>query len=175
MSDDFRLPTGGLIDRDTKLHFTFNGVPMVGHPGDTLASALLANGVHHVATSIKYGRPRGVMAAGVDEPNALVRVDSPLSEPMLTATTVELYDGLVAHGLSGRGRLVDQPDSARYDAKHVHCDVLVVGAGPAGLIAALSAARAGARVILVDDQSQAGGSLLGSDEYLDMWPALTWA
>ena len=74
--------------------------------GDTLASALLANGVHQVATSIIYGRPRGIMAAGLEDANALVQVDQPYSEPMLTATTVPLTDGLVAHGLPGQGRWI---------------------------------------------------------------------
>lgn len=174
MSADFRLPGGGLIDRDEELHFTFDGQALTGYRGDTLASALLANGVHQVATSIKYGRPRGIMAAGAEEANALVQIDEPFPEPMITATTVELYDGLVAHGLPGQGRLADRPDPARYDAKHVHCDVLVVGAGPAGLTAALAAARSGARVVLVDDQNQAGGSLLGSDEYLGERQSSAW-
>ncbi|WP_116040754.1 2Fe-2S iron-sulfur cluster-binding protein [Amycolatopsis palatopharyngis] len=174
MSADFRLPGGGLIDRDEELHFTFDGQALTGYRGDTLASALLANGVHQVATSIKYGRPRGIMAAGAEEANALVQIDEPFPEPMITATTVELYDGLVAHGLPGQGSLADRPDPARYDAKHVHCDVLVVGAGPAGLTAALAAARSGARVVLVDDQNQAGGSLLGSDEYLGERQSSAW-
>jgi sarcosine oxidase subunit alpha len=174
MSAEFRLPDGGLIDRDEELHFTFDGRSLTGYRGDTLASALLANGVHQVATSIKYGRPRGIMAAGAEEANALVQIDEPFPEPMITATTVELYDGLVAHGLPGQGRLANRPDPARYDAKHVHCDVLVVGAGPAGLTAALAAARSGARVVLVDDQNQAGGSLLGSDEYLDERQSSAW-
>ncbi|GAA5107161.1 2Fe-2S iron-sulfur cluster-binding protein [Haloechinothrix salitolerans] len=174
MSADFRLPRCGRIDRDTRLRFTFNGQSLAGREGDTLASALLANGVHQVTTSIKYGRPRGIMAAGVEEPNALVQVAEPYSEPMLTATTVELCDGLVADGLVGHGKLPAEPDLARYDHKHAHCDVLVVGAGPAGLAAALTAARSGARVVVVDDQSEAGGSLLGRDDYLDERSSDAW-
>jgi sarcosine oxidase subunit alpha len=164
-----RIEQGGRIDRGTKLTFTFDGKDYVGHAGDTLASALLANDVHQVATSIKYGRPRGVMAAGVEDSNALVQIDAPFPEPMLLATTIELYDGLVARGLPGQGKLATEPDPARYDAMHAHCEVLVIGAGPSGLVAALTAARSGARVVLVDDQSEAGGSLLGSQGGLDDW------
>ncbi|MEV6710675.1 2Fe-2S iron-sulfur cluster-binding protein [Lentzea sp. NPDC051208] len=170
----FRTPNGGSIDRNTLLHFTFNGLPYTGHPGDTLASALLAHGVHEIGSSVKLGRPRGIVAAGSEDPTSLVQVEAPFSEPMLLATTVELYDGLVARGLAGQGRLSPEPDPARYDAKHEHCDVLVVGAGPAGLVAALTAARSGARVVLVDEQNQAGGALLGVDEYLDDRPSAEW-
>jgi sarcosine oxidase subunit alpha len=131
------------------LKFTFDGRELTGFLGDTLASALLANGIHQVATSIKYGRPRGIVAAGVEDSNALVQIEAPFPEPMLSATTVELYDGLEAHGLRGQGRLATEPDPARYDAKHAHCDVLVIGAGPAGLAAARAASG---RVLLVDDQ-----------------------
>jgi sarcosine oxidase subunit alpha len=174
MTAQLRLADGGRIDRSTKLTFTFDGQTLTGHPGDTLASALLAHGIHQVSTSIKHGRPRGIVAAGAEDPNALVQVEEPFPEPMLTATTVELYAGLVARGLPGQGRLADHPDPARYDAVHAHCDVLVVGAGPAGLTAALAAARSGARVVLVDEQSEAGGSLLGSTDRLDGAPALDW-
>ncbi|HEX7305462.1 2Fe-2S iron-sulfur cluster-binding protein [Lentzea sp.] len=170
----FRRPSGGAIDRNTVLRFTFNGIEYTGHPGDTLASALLANGVHEIGSSVKLGRPRGIVAAGSEDPTSLVQVEAPFSEPMLLATTVELYDGLVARGLAGQGKLSSEPDPARYDAKHEHCDVLVVGAGPAGLVAALTAARSGARVVLVDEQNQAGGALLGVDEYLDERPAAEW-
>ncbi|WP_307840066.1 glycine cleavage T C-terminal barrel domain-containing protein [Streptomyces sp. G44] len=131
--------------------------------------------MHHVADSITYGRPRGVAAAGTEEPNALVQIEAPFPEPMLTATTVELYDGLVARGLSGRGRLGSRPDPARYDTLHTHCDILVVGAGPAGLAATLTAARSGARVVLVDELPRPGGSLLGTRELLDGRPATAWA
>ncbi|MEV5878909.1 2Fe-2S iron-sulfur cluster-binding protein [Streptomyces sp. NPDC052101] len=174
MNNPFRARGHGHIDRGTTLSFTFDGTTYTGHPGDTLASALLANGVHHVADSIRYGRPRGVMAAGTEEPNALVQIEAPFPEPMLTATTVELYDGLVARGLSGQGRLSSRPDCARYDTMHAHCDVLVVGAGPAGLATTLAAARAGARVILVDELPRPGGALLGSRELLDDAPATAW-
>ncbi|MFJ9176258.1 2Fe-2S iron-sulfur cluster-binding protein [Streptomyces sp. NPDC102360] len=175
MSTPFRSPgTHGRVDRSTTLDFTFDGTDYTGHPGDTLASALLANGVHQVATSIKYGRPRGILAAGVEEPNALVQIEAPFPEPMLTATTVELYDGLVARGLSGQGRLAAEADPARYDAKHLHAELLIVGAGPAGLAAALAAADAGVRVVLVDSAPELGGSLLGTQEAIDGRPAQEW-
>ncbi|MGW2648896.1 sarcosine oxidase subunit alpha family protein [Streptomyces sp. NPDC001393] len=163
----FRTPTGGRIDRDTPLTFTFDGTEYQGCRGDTLASALLAGGVIQAATSIKFGRPRGIFSAGVEEPNAVVQIEEPFPEPMLPATTIELYDGLVASSLPGQGRLATEPDPARYDAVHAHCDLLVVGAGPAGLAAAAAAARSGARVILADDQPELGGSLLGTGEHLD--------
>ncbi|MFE6625385.1 sarcosine oxidase subunit delta family protein [Streptomyces sp. NPDC057740] len=165
-NNPFRHATRGRIDRDTPLTFTFDGTEYQGYRGDTLASALLANGVIQAGTSIKLGRPRGIFSAGVEEPNAVIQIEEPFPEPMLPATTVELYDGLVASSLPGRGRLAAEPDPARYDAVHAHCDLLVVGAGPAGLAAA-AAARSGARVILADDQPELGGSLLGSAEHLD--------
>ena len=152
------------------LTFTFDGVEYQGVEGDTLASALLANGVIAAATSIKLGRPRGIFSAGVEEPNAVIQIEEPFPEPMLPATTVELYDGLVATSLPGQGRLATQPDPARYDAVHAHCDLLIVGAGPAGLAAAAAAASSGARVILADDRPELGGSLLGTGELLD-WAA----
>ncbi|NUS16768.1 MAG: FAD-dependent oxidoreductase, partial [Streptomyces sp.] len=160
----FRLTTGGRVDRDTPLTFTFDGIEYQGYRGDTLASALLANGVIAAATSIKLGRPRGIFSAGVEEPNAVIQIEEPFPEPMLPATTVELYDGLVATSLPGQGRLATRPDPARYDAVHAHCDLLIVGAGPAGLAAAAAAASSGARVILADDRPELGGSLLGTGE-----------
>ncbi|WP_330352674.1 sarcosine oxidase subunit alpha family protein [Streptomyces chartreusis] len=163
----FRHPTRGRIHRDEPLTFTFDGTEYQGFRGDTLASALLANGVIRAGTSIKLGRPRGIFSAGVEEPNAVVQIEEPFPEPMLPATTVELHDGLVASSLTGQGRLATEPDPARYDAVHAHCDLLIVGAGPAGLAAAAAAARSGARVILADDQPEPGGSLLGTGEHLD--------
>jgi sarcosine oxidase, subunit alpha len=170
----YRLPTGGRIDRGTTLQFTFGGRTLTGHPGDTLASALLAHGVHQISTSIKLGRPRGIAAAWAEDPNSLVQVEEPFPEPMLLATTIELTDGLAAHGIPGQGWLADVADSARYDARHTHADLLVVGAGPTGLTAALTAARTGARVVLIDEQPEPGGSLLGTDDRIDGSPALDW-
>ncbi|QNP68099.1 (2Fe-2S)-binding protein [Streptomyces roseirectus] len=156
----FRLAHGGRIDRAVTLRFTLDGRELTGHPGDTLASAMLANGVIEVAPSLYRGRPRGIVAAGVEEPNALVQLAGSHSEGMLPATTVELYDGLSAATLSGKGRLDLGTDPSVYDKKYAHTDVLVVGAGPAGLAAAAAASDSGARVILIDDQPEPGGSLL---------------
>ncbi|KXF51131.1 ferredoxin [Rhodococcus sp. SC4] len=174
MNAPFRTRQGGRLDRDTSYTFTFDGRELTGHPGDTLGSALLANGVHQITTSIKLGRARGITAAWAEDTGGLVQIEEPFPEPMLLATTVELFDGLVARGIPGQGRLAEIPDSAKYDAKHVHTDLLVAGAGPAGLAAALTAARAGARVVLVDEQSEAGGDLLGSTDLIDGAPALDW-
>ena len=167
-------PSGGRIDRGTRHEFTFDGRTFTGHPGDTLASALLAHGVHKIATSVKLGRPRGISAAWAEDTGGLVQIEAPFPEPMLLASTVELHDGLAARGIPGQGRLADIADSARYDAMHAHADVLVVGAGPAGLTAALTAARAGARVVLVDEQSEAGGSLLGGTDRIGGADATEW-
>jgi sarcosine oxidase, subunit alpha len=160
-----RLPSGGRIDRSRPIRFTFNGRPYLGHAGDTLASALLANDVRVVARSLTYGRPRGVFTAGIEEPNALVQVGP---EPMLRATQVELDEGLDAIGLNGKGRVTTDPDSGRFDKVYAHCEVLVVGAGRAGLTAALAAGRTGDRVLLVDEQAEMGGRLLsvGWDDWL---------
>jgi sarcosine oxidase subunit alpha len=158
----FRLRQGGRIDRGTLLRFTVDGRELTGHPGDTVASAMLANGLVEVAPSLYGGRPRGIVAAGVEEPNALVQLDGSCSEGMLPATTVELYDGLSATTLSGMGRLDPTPDPAVYDKKHVHTDVLVVAAAAAG---------SGARVILVDDQAEPGGSLLSGAQASLTWVA----
>src|SRR5512138_4016306 len=96
-SQAHRIGTGGLIDRTRTLSFTFDGEEMTGHPGDTLASALLANGVRLVGRSFKYHRPRGILTAGSEEPNALVELRAGARrEPNTRATTVELFDGLEA-------------------------------------------------------------------------------
>lgn len=169
----------GSIDRTTPVHFTVDGQEHAGYAGDTLASALLAAGRIHCGDSMYLGRPRGIMSAGVEEPNALVKVaartGADVDESMLPATTVELTDGLQASYLRGLGQLDPRKDEAVYDHKHVHTDVLVVGAGPAGLAAAREAAKSGARVILMDEQPEAGGSLLsGRDDVVDGLPARDW-
>jgi sarcosine oxidase subunit alpha len=225
----FRTAKGGRIDRARTLRFRFDGAAYEGLAGDTLASALLANGVHLVGRSFKYHRPRGIVTAGAEEPNALVTVrrDAARETPNLRATQVELYDGLEAHSqnrwpslrfdlgrandflspifpagfyyktfmwpraawaalyeplirrAAGLGRAPSQPDPDRYTQRFAHCDVLVVGAGPAGLAAALAAAAGGARVIVADEQPEPGGSLLdgcaaGIDgEMADAW--LAWS
>ena len=224
-----RTAKGGRIDRAHALRFRFDGTDYVGLAGDTLASALLANGVHLVGRSFKYHRPRGIVTAGAEEPNALVTVrrDAARETPNLRATQVELYAGLEAHSqnrwpslgfdlgrandllspifpagfyyktfmwpraawaalyeplirrAAGLGRAPSQPDPDCYTQRFAHCDVLVVGAGPAGLAAALAAAAGGARVILADEQTEPGGSLLDGcaasidGEMADAW--LAWS
>jgi sarcosine oxidase subunit alpha len=208
-----RLASGGRIDRRRPLNFTFDGRAWRGFAGDTLASALLANGVEVVGRSFKAHRPRGLQAAGVEEPNALIQLgEGASSEPNPPATTIELEDGLVAravnawpnarldlmaiNGLFGRfipagfyyktflwpswrayewairraaglGRISGEPDPDAYDARFAHCDVLVVGAGPAGLAAARAAAAGGARVMLVEQDTELGGSLLADPGEID--------
>ncbi|TDV57382.1 2Fe-2S iron-sulfur cluster-binding protein [Actinophytocola oryzae] len=163
-----RLPTGGRIDRTVTLRYTLDGVARTGFAGDTVASAMLADGLVTVGPSQYRGRPRGIVTAGVEEPNALVQVDG---EPSLTATTVPLAEGLSVSLLSGVGRLEPLGEMV-HDKKFVHTDVLVVGAGPAGLAAALAASSGGARVLLVDDQPAPGGSLL-SDPVVLPWVSST--
>jgi len=218
-----RLPAGGLVDRGTGLSFTFDGKRLSGLAGDTLASALLANGVHLVGRSFKYHRPRGILSAGTEEPNALVELRSGARrEPNTRATTAELFEGLEArsqnrwpslgldigavNGLfapilaagfyyktfmwpagfweklyeplirraAGLGRAPEGPDPDHYDRMHAFCDVLVVGGGPAGLMAALAAGRAGARVLLVEEDRALGGRLLAEAEEVDGVPGPAW-
>src|SRR5262250_2214500 len=125
------------------MRFTFAGTELAGREGETLAAALVRNGVLGGFTSIYRGRERGVYTAGEEEPNALVQIGA---EPMLRATLVEVTDGMVAEPLAGKGRLVAAAP-ARYDHMHAHCETLVVGAGRSGRAAA---ARATGRVILAE-------------------------
>ena len=97
MTQPFRLAAGGIVDRAHPLRFMFDGAPLGGYAGDTLASALVANGIHLVGRSFKYHRPRGIFSAGAEEPSALVQLArGARTEPNMRATTVELHDGLVA-------------------------------------------------------------------------------
>ncbi|GAA3710688.1 sarcosine oxidase subunit alpha family protein [Zhihengliuella alba] len=170
---------GHAVDRTREVKFRLDGLEYTGFAGDTVASALLAAGRVDCGPSLYLGRPRGVVSAGVEEPNALVEVKSRFAghadESMLPATTVEIAEGLEVEYLQGRGVLDPRGDEARYDHKYVHTDVLVVGAGPAGLAAAREAAKTGARTILMDEQPTAGGSLLSErDASIDETPALEW-
>ncbi|MGX0875750.1 heterotetrameric sarcosine oxidase alpha subunit [Roseovarius sp. MBR-154] len=223
MSQIHRI-TGGLIDRSTEVTFTFNGRAMQGHPGDTLASALLANGQRLVGRSFKYHRPRGIFTAGSEEPNALVELrKGAAQEPNTRATVAELFDGLEARSQNhrgslefdlmavtdllspflsagfyyktfmwprafweklyepairasaGLGRLSMEEDPDTYDKGYLHCDLLVIGAGPAGLMAARAAARAGARVIVADEDFVMGGRLNAETLEVDGASGADWA
>ncbi len=219
----FRLPSGGLIERDRPRNFRFDAKPYVGYAGDTLASALLAHGVSLFGRSFKYHRPRGLLSAGSEEPNALVELrDGARREPNSRASSVELYEGLIATSqnrwpslefdllainsvlsplfaagfyyktfmwpaafwekvyepvirrAAGLGRAPESPDPDRYEHSNVFCDLLVIGAGPAGLQATLAAARSGARVILCEEDFAVGGRLLSENTKIDDKPAVEW-
>ena len=224
MSQVNRLATGGRIDRSKPMSFSFNGKTFQGFDGDTLASALLANGVGIVGRSFKYSRARGILGHGAEEPNALMQLHTGnAAVPNPRATQVELFDGLVSGSTNGWpsaefdlmewvgkiggkfmpvgfyyktfmapqkmwmtyekfirkaagfGKLSLEPDPDTYDKINAHCDVMVVGAGPAGLTAALEAGRSGKRVIIVDEQNEFGGTLLANNQTVDGVDAATWA
>ena len=209
MTQPFRTATGGHIDRGRTLQFRFDGHEYSGHPGDTLASALLANGVRMVGRSFKLHRPRGIFSAGAEEPNALAELRlGARREPNTRMTMTELYDGLQANSQNrypslrfdllslnnlfapllaagfyyktfmwpasfwekiyeplirrsaGLGHASGLPDPDHYESVHAHCDVLVVGSGPAGLAAARAAGSTGARVMLCEQDFELGGFLL---------------
>ena len=101
MSQPFRTEQGGRVDREQEIAFTFNGKPYTGLAGDTLCSALLANGVHMVGRSWKYHRPRGVMSAGAEEPNAIFQLEKGnRTIPNARGTQVELYQDLDARSVN---------------------------------------------------------------------------
>ena len=217
-----RLAHGGRVDRLKPLNFTFDGGRYQGYEGDTVASALLANGVSVVGRSFKYHRPRGIVGCGPEEPNALFQIGTRAkTTPNLRATEVELYEGLEAKSVNawpsanrdlgaavgffspflapgfyyktfmwparmwktyerlirrtaGLGVAPREPDPDEYDRMNTHCDVLVVGGGPAGLAAALEAGRTGARVVIADEQKEFGGSLLSGRQLIGGAPAMDW-
>ena len=170
-----RLAAGGRIDRTRPLPFSWNGQVLTGFAGDTLASALLGAGISVIGTSVSLGRPRGVMSAGLEEATAFAQITSRgVSEPLVRATSLPLYHGLAAEGRITKGRLTDTADSARFDKRFAHCDVLVVGAGPAGLAAALETSCSGARVMLVETDIEIGGALLRDNETIGGAPASAW-
>jgi sarcosine oxidase subunit alpha len=150
-----RLDAGGSwIDRSRPITFRFDAVEYEGFEGDTLASALLANGVTGGFRSPILSRPRGVMTAGPEEPNAFVEVSEPWFDAIVAATMVELVDGLVAEPRAGVGRLPDPAEVPSVDAthRHVHVETLVVGGGASGRRATVAAARRGDRVLLMDER-----------------------
>lgn len=141
------------------VNFTFDGKQYSGEKGESLASALLRNGVVYFTDSSYKDRPRGVMGLWVEETNALVNVDSGAGEPLKPATTIELVEGLVVRSAQGVGDLPDTRDNSRYDKANRHVDVLVVGAGTSGLEAAKKFSDQGKSVIVMDDKPAAGGHL----------------
>ena len=169
-----RLPAGGWVDRGAPLRFTFGGRQYQGLQGDTLASALLCNGLGDAFRSPVLGRPRGVMTAGPEEPCALVEVSAPRFDLIAPATMVPLVDGLAAAAVTGVGRLpgpgVEAPGAQH---RHAHVETLVVGGGVAGLGAARQAAMRGDRVLLVDERSWLGGTAR-SFEVVEGLPAWAW-
>ena len=213
------------IDSQTPISFTFDGRKYQGCKGDTLASALLANNVHLTGRSFKYHRPRGIMGAGAEEPNALVGVGTDgRIEPNLKATQVELYDGLVAvsqnrfpslkldvgeinsvlsrffpagfyyktfmwpasfwmmyehiiRHAAGLGKAGDDhKDPDRYEKRHAHFEIVIIGGGLSGLMAGLQAAKSGQRVLIAEDQPQWGGWLRACEDiFIDGMSGQAWA
>ena len=134
-----RLADRGRIDHDRTFTFTYDGRPIEAHPGDTVASALLANDVRVLGSSVLMSRPRGVVTDGVSDPHAFVQVGSgATTEPLMRATQVEAHAGLVVESRLHQGVLPTSRDEDRFEKRHAHCDVLVAGGGPAGLRVALA-------------------------------------
>jgi sarcosine oxidase, subunit alpha len=154
-----RVPAGGeWIDRSRPIAFRFDGVEREAFAGDTLASALLANGMRGGFRSPILGRPRGIMTAGPEEPNAYVEVSEPWFDPIVAATGVELVEGLVARSRPGTGRLRLGAPPQRVEHRHTHVELLVIGSGHDGLYPAEEAANRGERVLLVERERDLAGS-----------------
>ncbi|MGA1592227.1 MAG: 2Fe-2S iron-sulfur cluster-binding protein [Candidatus Nanopelagicales bacterium] len=151
----------------SQVNFEFDAKILSGQKGEPLAAALLKNGIKTFTESTYLSRPRGVMALGAEEPCALVQIDSGAGEPMFPATQVELVAGLAARGLAGIGDLPNVNDDARYDKANRHVEVLIIGAGLAGLQAAKSALKKNQRVMLIDDAPTPGGFATQSNEVID--------
>lgn len=158
----------------SKLKFTFDGKKYEGREGDTLAAALLRNGVVHFTNSAYRDRPRGVIGLGHEEANAMAYVESGAGEPLYPSTVIPVVDGLVARSQQGVGDLPDTRDESRYDKKYLHVDVVIAGAGLAGLKAAAEFAKAGKDVVICDEQERPGGHLvhLGEDVPADLLAVL---
>lgn len=170
-----RLSDRGRVDHRRPFEFTFDGRAITALPGDTVASALLANGIDVIGSSVLMSRPRGIVTDWVDDPHALVQVgEGATTEPLMRATQVEAHPGLVVEGRIHQGLLPTTGEDTRLEKRFAHTDVLVVGGGPAGLSAALAAADAGARVLLVDDHARLGGQLAGEDLLVGDHGAMLW-
>ncbi len=214
MSENFRSSETKFLDKTNRISFIYNGKKYYGYKGDTLASALLSNGVHLIGRSFKYHRPRGIMTCGSEEPNAIVQIggNGSFTEPNVRATEQEIYEGLEASSQNcwpsvefdvgginnfispvipagfyyktfmwprklwyslyepairmsaGLGKSPTQPDPELYDHNHLHCDVLVVGGGISGIIAASISADNGNNTVLIDDKNSLGGSTIFQDD-----------
>lgn len=170
-----RIPTHSSTHPDAAtVPVVVNGQELIGRDGEPLSATLLANGVTAVGSGTYTGRPRGVVGIGLEEPSAYVRLDSPPGDSMTQATRVETRAGVRAAGLAGYARLPEDREAAPGDSMWAHCDVLVVGGGPAGVAAAMAAARAGSRVVLAEDGPHLGGDLLGSQRNVDGLTARQW-
>ena len=209
MPKNLRINSSNFIDETTRVSFKFDGKTYYGFKGDTLASALIANGIHLVARSFKYHRPRGIMTAGSEEPNAIVQINgnTAYTEPNVRATEIEIYDGLEASSQNcwpnvnfdigginnilspllpagfyyktfmwpasfwekyeyfirksaGLGKSPTKPDPDLYEHKYIHCDVLVIGGGISGIMAAKTAAENNYKTLLLDEKPHLGGTTI---------------
>ena len=219
-----RISGKGLINREKLVNFKFDGSDYKGFEGDTVASALLASGKKLFGRSFKYHRPRGVLTAGSEEPNALLTVgQGAFQDPNIRATTQEIFEGLITKSqnnwpnlhydilsandlfsdflgagfyyktfmwpksfwekvyepfirrAAGLGALSGLHNSDTYEKAYTFCDLLIIGGGPSGLMAAKIAAEAGLDVIIVEQEPIFGGRLISETEEVDGMPGSVWA